>query len=91
MRWSVEPRDGQLTCLLSSAPSPRCSKDEVEIARNPYSAAKDAHAICVLTEWDEFKTLDYQVGLGGVGLCFASPRLPLEEAAGPCRTSCWPC
>lgn len=23
-------------------------------------AAKDAHAICVLTEWDEFKTYDYQ-------------------------------
>ena len=23
-------------------------------------AAKDAHAICVLTEWDEFKQYDYQ-------------------------------
>lgn len=23
-------------------------------------AAKDAHAICVLTEWDEFKSYDYQ-------------------------------
>lgn len=44
-------------------PSPRhppISKDEVEISRNPYSAAKGAHAICLLTEWDEFKTLDYQ-------------------------------
>lgn len=27
---------------------------------NPYEAAKDAHAIAVLTEWDEFKTLDWQ-------------------------------
>lgn len=23
-------------------------------------AAKDAHAICVMTEWDEFKNYDYQ-------------------------------
>jgi len=27
---------------------------------DPYEAAKDAHAIAVLTEWDMFKTLDYQ-------------------------------
>ena len=25
------------------------------------SAAAGSHAICILTEWDEFKTLDYQV------------------------------
>uniref|UniRef100_A0A5K1A4B3 UDP-glucose/GDP-mannose dehydrogenase C-terminal domain-containing protein n=1 Tax=Nymphaea colorata TaxID=210225 RepID=A0A5K1A4B3_9MAGN len=25
-----------------------------------YEATKDAHAICILTEWDEFKNLDYQ-------------------------------
>ena len=23
-------------------------------------ACQDAHALCVLTEWDEFKTLDYE-------------------------------
>lgn len=34
----------------------------MDIARSPYDAAKDAHAICLLTEWDEFKGLDYQVG-----------------------------
>ena len=28
--------------------------------QDPMSAAADAHAICVLTEWDEFKTYDYQ-------------------------------
>lgn len=27
---------------------------------DPYEAAKDAHAIAVLTEWDEFKTYDWQ-------------------------------
>jgi len=27
---------------------------------NPYDACKDAHAIAVLTEWDEFKTYDWE-------------------------------
>jgi UDPglucose 6-dehydrogenase len=27
---------------------------------DPYTTAAGAHAICVLTEWDEFKGLDYQ-------------------------------
>ncbi|TWU37085.1 UDP-glucose 6-dehydrogenase [Novipirellula artificiosorum] len=32
----------------------------VTIVGDGYEAAKDAHAIAVLTEWDEFKTLDYK-------------------------------
>ncbi len=32
----------------------------VVISKDPYSAAKDADAVLVLTEWDIFKTLDYQ-------------------------------
>lgn len=32
----------------------------VNIHTDPYEAAKDTHAIVVLTEWDEFKTYDYQ-------------------------------
>ncbi|GMR43458.1 hypothetical protein PMAYCL1PPCAC_13653 [Pristionchus mayeri] len=31
----------------------------VSVFSDPYEAAKDAHAIVVLTEWDEFKTYDY--------------------------------
>ena len=27
---------------------------------DPYEACKDAHAIAILTEWDEFKTYDWQ-------------------------------
>ena len=35
-------------------------KDEsVQICQGPYESAKGAHAIALLTEWDEFKTLDY--------------------------------
>lgn len=40
------------------------SKEENEehlfFETDPYEAAKDAHAIAVITEWDEFKTLDWQ-------------------------------
>jgi len=34
--------------------------DKVEIDEDPYIACAGAHAIAVLTEWDIFKTLDYQ-------------------------------
>jgi UDPglucose 6-dehydrogenase len=37
------------------------SKDEkIEIEDDPYVACSGAHAIAILTEWDSFKTLDYQ-------------------------------
>jgi len=32
----------------------------VEFVEDPYEAAKEAHAIAVMTEWDEFKTYDWQ-------------------------------
>lgn len=32
----------------------------VSCSTDPYEAAAGAHAICVLTEWDEFKTYDYK-------------------------------
>ncbi|GMT28398.1 hypothetical protein PFISCL1PPCAC_19695 [Pristionchus fissidentatus] len=31
----------------------------VTVHSDPYEAAKDAHAVVILTEWDEFKTYDY--------------------------------
>lgn len=39
--------------------SPPASK-QVNVVWDAYQAAKDAHGVCILTEWDEFKTLDYQ-------------------------------
>jgi UDPglucose 6-dehydrogenase len=33
--------------------------ENVEYCSDPYEAAKNAHAIAVLTEWDCYKTLDY--------------------------------
>lgn len=36
------------------------NRDKLSVANNPYSACKDAHAIAILTEWDEFKEYDWQ-------------------------------
>ncbi len=36
------------------------NKNNVDITNDPYQACKDSHAIAVLTEWDEFKTYDWQ-------------------------------
>ena len=34
--------------------------DHCIAAKDPYEAAEGSHAIAVLTEWDEFKDLDYE-------------------------------
>ena len=36
------------------------SMDKIQIEDDPYIACAGAHAIAILTEWDSFKTLDYQ-------------------------------
>lgn len=32
----------------------------VKATQNPYEALKDAHAVAIMTEWDEFKTYDWE-------------------------------
>lgn len=32
----------------------------LKVQKNPYDAIKNSHAIAILTEWDEFKTYDWQ-------------------------------
>ncbi|RYG54211.1 MAG: nucleotide sugar dehydrogenase [Chitinophagaceae bacterium] len=39
---------------------PGDSRNRIQSEEDPYEAAKDAHAIAVLTEWDEFRTFDWQ-------------------------------
>jgi len=39
--------------------SPEDIRRLVKIVNDPYEALKDAHAIAVLTEWDEFKSYDW--------------------------------
>ncbi|KAA8542532.1 hypothetical protein F0562_023684 [Nyssa sinensis] len=36
------------------------SVKQVSIAWDAYEATKDAHGVCILSEWDEFRTLDFQ-------------------------------
>jgi UDPglucose 6-dehydrogenase len=35
-------------------------KKLMQLQPDPYTAAEGSHAVVVLTEWDEFRTLDYQ-------------------------------
>lgn len=36
------------------------NRERVKIVKDPYDACRDSHAVSVLTEWDEFKELDWQ-------------------------------
>lgn len=36
------------------------NKEQLQVINDPYEACKDAHAIAILTEWDEFKTYDWE-------------------------------
>lgn len=36
------------------------NRTQLEVCKDPYEACKDAHAIAILTEWDEFKAYDWK-------------------------------
>ncbi|MFN7044586.1 MAG: UDP-glucose 6-dehydrogenase [Flavobacterium sp.] len=40
--------------------SEEANENGVQVTANPYEACNNAHAIAILTEWDEFKTYDWQ-------------------------------
>jgi UDPglucose 6-dehydrogenase len=44
---------------LETRPS-ELNRTDLKVVNDPYEACKDAHAIAILTEWDEFKTYDWQ-------------------------------
>jgi len=54
--------EGQILSDLNYLDSrtPDENKKQVTVAENPYEACKDAHAIAVLTEWDEFRNYDWK-------------------------------
>ncbi len=39
---------------------PNLNKELVKVVNDPIEATKAAHAVAILTEWDEFKTFDWQ-------------------------------
>lgn len=55
---SVEQIYADLDYLNSR--SPEENRKYVKVVNDPYEACKAAHAIAILTEWDEFKTYDWK-------------------------------
>jgi UDPglucose 6-dehydrogenase len=53
------PADEIRADILGKNATAAGAESRITIAKNPYEAAVDAHAIAIVTEWDEFKTLDY--------------------------------
>lgn len=54
LEYAMADSSGRLT------PTDRALIDQnLSVAEDSYAAAQDAHAIAVMTEWDEFKTLDF--------------------------------
>jgi len=47
------------TCGVNTSNTPRL-EESVTTATDAYSACEGAHALAILTEWDEFKELDYE-------------------------------
>ena len=45
---------------FDSPPIEKMEGFSVHVHKDPYLAMQDAHAIAILTEWDEFKTYDWQ-------------------------------
>jgi len=46
---------------ISNAQKDLAGIDEAEFMEDPYEAAREAHAIALLTEWSEYRDLDYQI------------------------------
>ncbi|KAJ0704233.1 putative UDP-glucose 6-dehydrogenase [Helianthus annuus] len=46
--------------FLNASPMSPTTVKQVGVVWDAYEATKDAHGVCILTEWDEFKTLDFQ-------------------------------
>jgi UDPglucose 6-dehydrogenase len=46
--------------ILREFPEGSAAAPRLTVADSPYAAAQGAHAIAVVTEWDEFRTLDFE-------------------------------
>jgi len=52
-------KEMEYTCGINATNTPNLH-ESVTTSNDPFEAAKDSHAIAILTEWDEFKTYDYE-------------------------------
>jgi len=46
--------------ILGEFPQPEFNLQRIHVEKNAYTCCTETHAIAILTEWDEFKTLDYE-------------------------------
>ena len=49
-----------LSMTLQHSITSKQIKEQLHVHYDPYLATQNAHAIALLTEWDEFKTYDWQ-------------------------------
>ncbi|KAJ3048493.1 UDP-glucose 6-dehydrogenase 1 [Rhizophlyctis rosea] len=52
--------DDQIRADITELAPVEAFEKQIKVVHDPYQAAKGADAIVVLTEWDEFKTLNYE-------------------------------
>lgn len=60
IRTDLSTNEIRWDCSTQVKPASFTNVKQVSVFGDVYEATKDAHGICVLTEWDEFKTIDYK-------------------------------
>lgn len=55
-----DPKVPEAMVHLEITGTPGNKHERVEVCADPYTAAADSHAVAILTEWEEFKELDWQ-------------------------------
>ena len=55
-----DPKVNEKQIMLDLLSLPAEDLENLEVAINPYDACKNSHAIAIVTEWDEFVTLDWK-------------------------------
>lgn len=59
-RMMNDAYDGDFSAHLQQSENSELVSNHVVVSNDAYEAVKGAHAVLILTEWDEFKTLDWQ-------------------------------
>ena len=55
-----DPKVNEKQIMLDLLSLPAEDLENLEVATNPYDACKNSHSIAIVTEWDEFVTLDWK-------------------------------
>eukprot|EP01111_Echinosteliopsis_oligospora_P009789 TRINITY_DN2935_c0_g1_i1.p1 TRINITY_DN2935_c0_g1~~TRINITY_DN2935_c0_g1_i1.p1 ORF type:complete len:462 (+),score=110.68 TRINITY_DN2935_c0_g1_i1:50-1435(+) len=55
-----DPKASHVEMIAEFPASQGFQQERISLERNPYTCATETHAICVLTDWNDFKSLDYE-------------------------------